>query len=826
MLTIVRPESSDKFPLFLGSPIQDSISAHLDSGFGCEVFLNGLKLDDPATAKELQRNASVTDDVQVFIRPAGGILNPFNAANAFFWSIGDFTSAYLVRKAESLLTPQLPTLGTTSTSPNNSLTGQTNRARAYEARPDIYGQVRSYPDLIQFSEYKYIDNVKYVVETMDISRGRVTIEQVKNADTLLESIDGSTFEAFYPVAGADGYYESGTTTIPNVSDPYPTNNIDGQTLAGMTAGEAMTDPDADVTAPDGIGDIVIDVPVDEKYINLINAAKYSGNVHLFFNYSSTTGDGGNVDSTVAAKSYYETGGRYYFVYSRPNELNAEYNITTGVVTFTAPSYTAVGPYLLPTLANNIRLNYIFLRGLNGTAIARCDFWQIDESGSKIAGTDGFRVDSFSGTTTDQQFRTVDFTVPQGRYAVQFTRLNADVENDGTQIKIEEAFALRKYATKTFPGDTIIRVTTKATDAATGSSERKLNAIVTRWCRGMTTATQSATRSFARALVNEYVVMAGGSIDEIDIDALEEIEASVTAELLRFDYTFDDKNVSLGERLDLICNAARVFRFRDGQQWSFRRDQAQESGPVMQFDYRNISKSGESAISNSFYMPDGYDGISLQYVNPSTNKAAYIRLKINADGSISVGEASRANAITLAGCRTYSQALNRAYLECAKLVYQRESVTETVLADAMELNKGDLVRWIDPNDFYADDGLFSGEVLGISGGTITTSEPVDFGAETAGRVLLTNSSGGYVGPITCGPRTDGGKGFVVSVVPEGVYIADNARQCGSRYCLGPGLSDSDINAASLYNVADQPKKLSSGEVQLSLANYDARIYQYD
>ncbi|WP_249543757.1 hypothetical protein, partial [Escherichia coli] len=37
----------------------------------------------------------------------------------------------------------------TGESPNNDLTGQTNRARLYKGRPNIYGQCRVFPDLIQ-----------------------------------------------------------------------------------------------------------------------------------------------------------------------------------------------------------------------------------------------------------------------------------------------------------------------------------------------------------------------------------------------------------------------------------------------------------------------------------------------------------------------------------------------------------------------------------------------------------------------------------------------------------------------------------------------------
>jgi hypothetical protein len=135
----------------------------------------------------------------------------------------------------------------------------------------------------------------------------------------------------------------------------------------------------------------------------------------------------------------------------------------------------------------------------------------------------------------------------------------------------------------------------------------------------------------------------------------------------------------------------------------------------------------------------------------------------------------------------------------------------------------VIRWIDPNDFGGDDGLQAGEVTSITGTVITTSEAIDWKGESTGRILFTGEDGRYLGsPVLCTPAATG---VQLASVPAGLYVADEARQCGSRYAFAVGLTEDEIASSGLY-LTTEVKPVGDGTVSLAFANYDDRIYEGD
>lgn len=814
MLTIQRDPTGatgiDVYELDFNASIHDNIAQKLCSGYGCSVYVNGSLIENPAESIDLQRIATAIDDVRVICRPEG--FDPITIAIVAVVATVAVTA--LIPK------PSVPNFSADvgKDSPNNRLSGQTNVARAYQAIPDIYGQVRSYPDLIQPSDEYYIDHIKYVTEWLCIGLGKYTRESIKSGETPLGDISGSSAEFFEPVGG--DYPENGVTTISGVTEPFAVQDVNGQELVYPTTWETETDSASIVL--NGTTTFTVQVPQGSKWDNLISIAG-TGDAVVTFTYDPGGGTV-NFSQTCAFVSYTSPGSDYIFTFTSPVSIPDSGTFATTVTIKpigTSPIW--VGPYTLPVDADRFRTNIIFQRGLKGSVQIKTEWWAIDGNGDEIGGTRESVNTTYTADTYDYRAwsETRIPTYGNARYRVRLQRITNEVGGGNDVAKLEQLAALRYYATKTLPGVTIAKIVTKATESATSFSERKFNLVATRHVRTIGGAAVSASRDFARAVVHQYVAVGGLSISDLDTVALSAISAGLSdPQLGYFDFTFDDDDVSVGERIETICNAARVYVSRVGIQYTFRRDEAQPY-PVMQLDYRNLAVSGDSVFTYNGFVPGQFDGVELEYVDPTKNVRAYIRYRINIDGTISAGTASRQNKMKLAGCRNQTQANNRALLECRKLLYQRQLVSDTILNDGYALQRGDLIRWVDPNDFYGDEGLQAGEVLAINGLNIETSEPINWNGNTTARVVFTTVEGYQTAVVTAVPHADG---FTVASLPVGVYVANGTtQQLSSRYTIGVGLSLDAINSAGLYTITDIKPK-ADGTLDIEAAAYDSRIYE--
>lgn len=815
MLTIFNDPAGitgcKRYPLDCSISLQDNIVLHISGGADCELRINGV-IVDPLTDPRMDVPPNLFDDVVVVRRPEG--VDPVT------WLI----VAAVAAAATYVLMPQMPNLGgaTSKDSPNNRLTGQSNIARAYQAIPDVYGYRRVWPDLIQPSVVEYVDHVKYVTEWLCISRGKGTISDVQYAETPIDDIDGASYEIFEPVG--TGYPENGTTTLIDVEEVFASDEVNGQELTPIEPFATLTKTGT-FTAASGATSFTVTIP-DGTDLDQLKSLIPSGTAEVTFVYSS----GGllpvfSETCTVLAVSV--AGGNATFTFSSSAWADTHTDEATSfTIVPNGTASTVIGPFTLPVVADRIWWNTIFQRGLKGTVQIRAEWWQIDGSGVEISGTRQTQDNTYTADTYDQRFYTnkVEPSAGSGRYRIQFERLN-EVNGDGSAdvAKLEEVYAVREYTSKTLPGVTVIRVTTKATESATGFSDRKFNLRWLRHVRTLTTDALSESRNFARAMAHIWTI-AGNDIAGLDTDALAAINAEhgETSPLLRFDGSLDDADMSLGERLQYVANTARSVVWRDGTKWTATRDQARPY-PELQLDYRNLSASGESAISYAAHLPASNDGVEVEYVDEATQaKKSYVRLQISS-GTPVAGPVSNPKKIKLQGCTTTAQAENRAQLEARRLIYQRISVSDTALADAGGLGIGALVRWIDPNDFAGDDGLQAGEVMAINGNVITPSEPIDWKGQTSGRIMFTGTDGKQVGTTqVCYPS---GGGIQVAALPAGVYVRDSARQLGSRYAFAVGLTASETEAAGLYTVTEI-RPAGDGTVSLSLAQYDSRIYGAD
>lgn len=798
--------------------MQENIARHIAGGADCELLIDGVKVD-PLTDVRLDRRPQPHDEATVVRRPG---------ADPVTWLY--VISAALAIYSYSLI-PKNRAQPTPADSPNNSLTGQSNIARAYQAIPDVYGLRRVWPDLIQPSIIEYIDNEKFVTEWLCVSRGKGTATAVQFAETPIDDIDGASYELFEPSASPNALPELNTTTITDVVEPFASPEVNGQTLAFGAIGIERPAANGTDQGVDGGGYFFELDLFDDASLADLKAAPIGTAVFV------QLGIGGTIlwqrDCTLRS---YTAGGlgclfTFYIVGGTAGDLPGLFAFNpVRFILATGGGAATLGPFTLPIAnATKIRWNTVFQRGLKGSVKVRATWWQIDGAGAEISGTRETLDVTRTADTYDPRYytNTVTPAAGAGRYRIQFTRISADLGNGADVAQLEAVYALREFASKSLPGVTVLRATTKATTQATGFRDRKFNLRWARYVRQLTSTTLGASRNFGRIMAHIWV-LAGQSISELDTTKLAAINAALGEDspLLRFDGSLDDADMSLGERLQRIAFHARCVIWRDGLVWTVTREQ-QRATPELQLDYRNLAAGGESAISYASHLPASNDGVEVEYTDETTQATkAFARFSV-ASGAVVAGSSVNPVKIKMPGCATLSQAVDRGILEARRLLFQRTSVRDTALADGGQLGIGSLVRWVDPNDFAGDDGLQAGEVLAFDGTTVKTSEPIDFKGLPNGRIVFTKVDGSYCGaPVQCTPGASTSQ-IVLSTVPsyitDGVFVRDGVtRQLGSRYAFGVGLTSAELESAGLYTVTEiEPG--DDGTVALSLVNYDARLY---
>jgi hypothetical protein len=348
----------------------------------------------------------------------------------------------------------------------------------------------------------------------------------------------------------------------------------------------------------------------------------------------------------------------------------------------------IGPSVSPIESSQVWVHVLVQLGATaGTANYRVRFWLVDDDNNQVPDTDEqydyFFDNDFDVTT--RYFRTTHKYSPAagaGRYAVTIERL--DNSNDSNVVTLMAIHAVNFRTGVVYPDDTIARVTIKGPNNSNSNREQKYNMLAQRHTisydrtTGQVDYTLRPSRSFADAILHEWVVVGKQDISSLDVTALYAIADSLSDEQLGyFDYTFSDEKQSLGERIQTICNVARVDGNNIGDVLTFWRDE-KVSFPDAVFARSNMFWD-EYKIAWSMSLPGGYDGVTLDYVDPSTNKKAYIYLSIDDTGITEVEDATmNALQISLDGCRNSTQGYDRAWLEARKILYSRVTMTVKVL----------------------------------------------------------------------------------------------------------------------------------------------------
>lgn len=779
----------ERVDLTVGSFFYSDFLVHQQLHSDAVILVNGRALQED---DELDFEITPAHFIQVFDQPKGvigDILNPvFN----------------LVTKVFSFLAPKTPSFSAAESnvkdSPNNRLTGQTNVARAYQARPEIHGQVRAFPDLIQQSMFEYNNNLKTVTEWLNIGIGEYKTESIRFAESDFTAMAGASYKIYRP-----------KEVIPLINEGFEFPDIDGQELPGPN--ESKDIPQQTATANEVVsgeikgGEAAIKIVKQDEFEYFYELTK-PRSISMTVNVSYDTPQGSvtkdvKIDaqlvdakesddgSLINPVEYYE----FFFTnlsgtYLAQLPPNAVVNTTKFILYDN--QFLTVGPFFSPVDGDQMWIHLQAQLGGGDNCNATVEIWKINTDNEEIAGTrQSFNTALSANNGARVYYKTDKVTLNsgRGRYAVQLTRRNNS--SDQSVMKIENAHIVRVRENVVFENDTIVNVSVRATEAPTGARERKYNLLATRMVISYDRVSKQVdytlrpSRSFADAVLHTWLITAGESERNIDIDGLYRIYDSLPDEQLGyFDYTFDDEDISLGQRIETICNAARVTAYFDNAVLTFSREQSSEF-PMTTFNRSNIT-GNDMKISYDMSMPSGYDGIELEYVEPVRNKKDYIRFRVDENG-ITEGLSRTPNKIVLQGCRNRYQAMDRALLEANRLIHQRTSISLTTLADGGNVYPSDMVLIADTYDSNQQ----AGYITDRNGEVFTTSEKIKFDDEMW--VYLTDSMGYTTQKFKAEPRNDTEFGFIASA-PEDIELNfyDGYRvQSPSRYVIATSVETENI-----------------------------------
>ncbi|WP_199639634.1 host specificity factor TipJ family phage tail protein [Serratia sp. PAMC26656] len=790
-----------------------------------EIRRNGEKLkpDD-----ELNFPLNQGDIISVFDQPKDGVvgtlLNPLE----------HFNPIKFTQKILSALIKQ-PSANAASnnskTSPNNSLKGQTNIARNGEAKPDNYGQVRAFPDLIQESLFEYTNNIKKVTEWMNFGLGKYDVTSVRYSESNLGALAGASYQIFQP-----------GQNIPLINEGFAFDDIDGQELPGPNESEDFPAETATTTTDMVSGEFVAgqaqvkikqnsdfdyfyDLPKPHSVSFVVNvtyntvSGPVTRDITVFADLTNatTTDDGAPVDP----QHFYE------FTFSNLGgndigQIPGDAVINSTIFTLNDNEPLVIGPSFSPVAGEQLWIHLQAQLGHGDYARTTVTWWKVDDDNNQIPGTSellniGLNNDDENSDTKYGTFK-ITPAAGYGRYALQFVRTNNS--NDHSVLKVEAVHIVRTRNNVTYPNETLVTITVTATERATSSRDRKYNALITRHVISYDLATQTVdyterpSRSFADAVLHTWLKMGGQTESSIDIYELYSIAASLPDPRLGYcDFTFDDEDISLGARVQTICDAATVTAFWDDGVLSFTRDERKPNA-VTVFNRAN-TKAEDYSLSYDMTLPGGFDGVEVTYKNPVTNKQAFIRYRITGD-QIEEGAAVKPKKFSMLYVRNSYQARDRALKEVRRLLYSRQTMSIKALADGEWVNVGQMVQVADTYDVNQQ----AGYIRSRQGNDFVTSERIEWQGDMF--VIVTDVHGTPTARVQAFPRSDTIFGFTAAVPEINLNIFDGYNiQSPSRYVIA---TEVEMDATKWTITEKKPN--GDGTTSLTMSEYNDEMYNYE
>lgn len=410
-------------------------------------------------------------------------------------------------------------------------------------------------------------------------------------------------------------------------------------------------------------------------------------------------------------------------------------------------------------------------------------------------------------------RTARYSLPgKGNVRFRLSKTYAKENNRPvTEVKIKDVYASYAHSKSTYPGVTVVRSRTIATDGALSIKERKLNMLVTRKLKVDGTGPYVATNDAGQAVIamaSDDVIGRG-----VPIVDLVQIKSEITlikayfgtAVATEFSYTFDDEKLSFEEMMGMVASACFSEAYRYGNRLRLKFEGPQEHS-VLLFNHRNKVPGSEKRSYGG--NEKNYDGVDLEYTNPDDDtRSTY---SIPEDGS-----AKNSLKITTSGIRNLAVAKTRAWREWNKIQHQDVSVEFDALDESNLLNRNDRILVADDTRLKTQ----SGDVRSVDVLTLTLSQDVIFedGAVYYCFLQLPDKT---VDSIQCSPGEYMNQ-IILSRVPLKPLVIDDDRVLKAKYVV---VKAQDINKQAFMMTSLSLNDSMTNK--LTAVNYSDLYYEKD
>jgi len=627
-------------------------------------------------------------------------------------------------------------------SPNNELSSRQNTPRPNARIPEIFGTVRSVPDLL--STYKVFENNQEIEYSyMCVGRGEYEVSDIRDDTTLISNIAGTSVEVYPPFESPNG----GTPQVTIGSAIMEPLWVAKRATA--VNGQVLRAPNADVVV--GFNNIRFNYP-DEVEINPSSTMDFTksfqpGDMIEIINADYTDGittvnlDGNYIAVSVTAK---------LIVLSNPAVVNSDWN---NVDDFSGQQTG----YISPSLETNndkfvgnfdftnsniayIYCNFVALGGIymdNGLYQWGKDVdisvgvTPIDINGTPAGAEEVFSitmVGSYNDKGSINATLKCELSTP-GRCRVRAWRTSPSYVPTAPatvidEIKWRDLYAMVPVVNTDFGNCTTVHSATYATASALAIKERKLNMIVTRMIPERISGSTFTTENFPTNRADEILSfictdsrLGNRNISEIDFDSIYDTIAEVetyfgSEKAIEFCYTFDSENISFEEMLASVSNAVFCNAYRRGNKIKLSFENETDLSTIL-FNHRN-KLPGSEKRDVIFGNKENFDGLEFEYVDPKDDAVVTLYLP----DETSPINPSRVQSV---GIRNKLQAYFHAWRTWQKIKYQSIAVEFEATQEADILVRGDRILVADNTRTATQDG----EVIAQAGTTLTLSQNVNF-----------------------------------------------------------------------------------------------------